>query len=354
NKFIDIELNECCFGKFNYFNNKYSHRIVIFESKITNSFNIKESYLKYIYLEKFFIGESWEIINTNISFEGIVCKNVQAEGVHFSGNCNIRSLRILDKSIFESFSFTSCKIRSFNIENSLTKYVYSFSNDFDEFLMTNCEIENINIASSKIDVVLFQNSLDIKNIEIKKTELKELSIINNIKIESLLVKESIVLFFNIYKDVFIKNFETDKESTLGDFDISESTIRYFDIKRQTNSYNIKNSELSLFKLNSCDINLLNFSNGCKVEAYISECNIDRVVFKQTLITKDTLISFSSCKMYSLIMDNFSVIGNLYLRNIMPLENPLNKEWSDINKYKIYFNKDEIDYELIEFILSEIK
>ena len=155
---------------------------------------------------------------------------------------------------------------------------------------------------------------------------------DNASIHSVSIQESNILSIIFYRGIKIYYFDADQKSFLGDFDVLDGYIRSLVLAYQNNSYNLKNSEIGLLSLSNCRISSLNIFNGCKVEAYITNSEIDKIEFKHIAIPKDTLISLNSCKVFSIVMENFSVIGNLYFRNIEALKQPLDEEWSNINKY----------------------
>ncbi|WP_336687356.1 hypothetical protein [Chryseobacterium bernardetii] len=354
NENLDLELIDGKFTQIEYTKNLNSRRLCLLNSEIEEDLNINESDLEYLYIENSTCDEI-KVKNTKIILEGIVLKNTKLDKFLIWQESRIYKINIFNSTEIHSLDINNCIINYINIDETVIKFIqFSSIKKLDELTFyKKSEIGSVNIYLSSINRLLLNDEATINEIVIQKDSLINLfRATDNCKINWITIKKSNILFFIFYRGISIKYFESDRESNIGDFDILESTIKSLILINQINSYNFQNTDIGLLKLDECKISYLNILNGCKIEAYISNCEIDKVDFKQIIILKDTLISFSSCSIYSLIMENFSVIGSLYFRELIPLKAPLNEEWSNINKYA--FNTIFFEDEIVKQAYNNIK
>ncbi len=356
NENLDLELIQNKFTEVEYTNNLESLRLCLTDVQIVEGLNIDNSNLEYLYIENSSI-EKLRVDNTKIRNEGIAIKKTLLEGFFIGGKSSIYRINISDISIVNSFGISDSIVNYINIDGTVIKSIqFTTVDKLDELTFyKKSEIKSINIYFSLINRFLISEESIMEEVVIQKeTSINLFQATDNCKISWITIKKSNIFLFIFYRGISIKYFESDSESNIGDFDMLESTIKSLILTNQTNSYNFQNTEIGLLKLDECKISYINILNGCKIEAYISNCKIDKVDFKQIIILKDTLISFSSCKIYSLIMENFSVIGSLYFRELTPLKAPLNEEWSNINKYTFNHTlfKEDIEKQ-VQFIKSII-
>ncbi|MFC5875614.1 hypothetical protein SAMN05443633_103409 [Chryseobacterium arachidis] len=356
NENLDIELIGGRFTEITYTKNFNSRRLCLLNSEVEEDLEINESDLEYLYIENS-ICDELKIKNTKILLEGIVLKSTKLDKFLIWQLSSIYKINTSDNTTIHSLDINNCIVRYINIDETDIKFIqFSSIKRLDELTFyKNSEIGSLNIYLSSINRLLINEDTKISEIVIQKDSFINLCrATDNCNISWITIKKSNILFFVFHRGISIKYFESDGESNIGDFDILECTIKSLTLTNQTNSYNFQNTDIGLLKLDDCKISYLNILNGCKIEAYISNCDIDKVDFKQIIILKDTLISFSSCRIYSLIMENFSVIGGLYFRELIPLKTPLNEEWSNINKYAFnnVFFEDQIKqkYENIKSVV----
>lgn len=356
-EFINFKGNNVEIEKDNF------HRINFTNTTITNNIDLSESFSNFFYVENSQI-ETIEIEKCDIDYDGFYIKSSNIKKISLSEKSVLSHFDISESTKLDYFSAHDSSIKNFEISQSNLISLHFSALKLYDFKIEKSEVLNININLTNINRIFIDNKCEIDGIIIQnQSNIGLLSVKDNCSIHLFSVnKKTNVYLINFYKNVTINYIESDGECILGDFDIFDSTIKSLQLSNQKNSYNIQNSTINLLKLSSCEIHSLNILNGCKIEGYIVRSKINKLEFKQVFILRDTLISFSSCEIYSILMEEFSVIGNLYFRDLRRLTKPLDN-WSDINKYtfqpnllidddeKFYLNSKKI---ILEYIKNKIE
>ncbi|WP_027382463.1 hypothetical protein [Epilithonimonas caeni] len=359
-EFIDSQFDNV------YIENDNFHRINFTNTSISNTVDLSESSTNFFYVENSNI-DTIEIHKCEIDYEGFYIKSSNIKRIHINQQSQISHLDISESTKLDYFSASDSSIKNFEISQSNLISIHFSVLKLYEFRVYNSEVISINLYLSNINRISIDNKCNIDSIIIQnQSNVGLLLVKDNCTIHQLSInKKTNVYLINFYKNVIINYIDSDHECILGDFDIFDSTIKSLQIINQKNSYNIQNSTINLLKLSNCEIHSLNILNGCKIEGYIVKSKINKLEFKQVFILRDTLISFSSCEIYSILMEEFSVIGNLYFRDLRRLAKPLDN-WSDINKYtfqsnllidadeKFYLNTKKIILEYIKNNIEENK
>lgn len=361
NSNIDIEIENCELNSFAFQNNINSRRLALKNVKIENNFLITNVDLRYIYIEKCLLNDI-QINKLRLLDEGFFIKESTLEKFIIGEHSEIDSISLKYVKC-ERMSFSDSKIFTIVQENTTTKNI-SFSG-IDELaeisISENCVIENLNLFRCAINNFLMQDDSKIKQAVIQKsTSLNAIVLTDNCTISLIEFLYSRVSTLIFHRGIKISYFYADDKSIIGNLDILDGSIKSLVLSNQNNSYTFQSTEIGFLQLDNCKINSLNIRNGCKIEAYVTNCIINKIDFKQNNILKDTLISFSGCEVYSVIMENFSVAGNLHFRALKPLNKVHNDEWFDSNKYDTNFrsiyhsqNKQQ-DKHLKEYILQDIR
>ncbi len=356
-EFIDFKVDYINIEKDNF------HRINFTNSTVANTVDLSESYSNYFYVKNSNI-DTIEIQECVFDYDGFYIKSSYIKRIYINQKSQISHLDISESTTLDYFSASDSSIRNFEISQSNLISLHFSVLKLYEFRINNSEVISINIYLSNINRISIDNKCNIDSVIIQnQSNVGLLLIKDNCTIHQLSInKKTNVYLINFYKNVVINYIDSDSECILGDFDIFDCTIKSLQISNQKNSYNIQNSTINLLKLSNCEIHSLNILNGCKIEGYIVKSKINKLEFKQIFILRDTLISFSSCEIYSILMEEFSVIGNLYFRDLRRLTKPLDN-WSDLNKYtfqpnllidddeKFYLNSKKI---ILEYIKNKIE
>ena len=360
NSNIDIVIEDSVINNIGFENNRNSRRIALTNVKIENTFVISNSDLQFTYIEKCVFNDLE--LNKVIQYDDIIIKESSFEKFILRENSEIESIKLTDVNC-ERISFNDSSILTIVIKKTeIIDIIFSGVKDlFEITLAENSDVQNCNFYSCLINNFLIQDESKIKYAGIqKKTSINALVATDNCTISIIEFIDSIASTLIFHRGIKINYFYGDDKSKIGNLDILDGSIKSLVLSFQTNSYTFQSTEIGLLKLDDCKINSLNIKNGCKIEAYVTNCIINKIDFKQNNILKDTLISFSECKVYSVIMENFSVVGNLYFRALKPLNKIHNDEWFDVDKYNTSFrttydSQNQIeDKDLKEFILQEIK
>lgn len=342
-------------------NNKYISGVSFNNASVDLELKIQETNLAIVYIENSSKINQLALKNCEIELEGIFIKSSFIDDFRVMDSA-INKINLSENADLFSVSLYNSSLKYFNITTAkITSIFLSHIKDLDEFtIYKKSDINDINIYLVNMNRFLTNDNVTIKNLSYnKKSNIGLLRFTDNCKLESLTIKDSNILNFIFYQSIEINIFESDDKSIIGDFDIFQSSIKSLSLTQQNSSFNFFSTTINFLKLYDCTINSLNILNGCKIDAYIIESKIDKVEFKRVNILKDTSISFLACRIYSIVMEELSVNGNLYFRDLEALEKPLTTEWSDINKYSNEPNvlNDEDDkkyYELQKNILKNIQ
>lgn len=236
---------------------------------------------------------------------------------------------------------TNSKFSDFKISKSIL-----FSNESPILKFKNCVIHDFKIEFSVVKGVVFENRNVINAIDFKRCFLLSFCfklsnantfIIYSIVIDSIEIEDSIIKniqsdlnisrVFKIHNNCKIDTFYSTLGSLANEYKIFDSQIGHFSANKLFSSFSLKNSNISLFNLNDCEINEFSISLSCKMEANISGGSINKINFGKVGLNRETLISFSKVQVYAILMDEFSMLGNLYFRQIIKGKEPFGW-WED--------------------------
>lgn len=318
--------------------------ISILDSNIDETL-LKDSNIRMLYIEK----TTCDLINLNeINFgaEGIIFKSLKNDRLVITGT-EIEDLYFLESSEIRLLSIHNSFIRKiiFKYVKLESLYLLNIFNLEELIITKKTSIENIHFSKSDIARLVINNYCVLGQFIIEqKTNIGLIRITENNTVEGFsILSDSQIFNFLIYRSNTIDYITCDEDGLVGDFDIYDSIIKFLTLNKQKSSFNIYNATIGALKLFECCVNTLNIQSGCKIECYIHESKINKLNFQQTSLTKDSLFSFSSTKIYAIVMEHLSVIGNLYFRELNILNLPFSDQWSDINKYSFRPSKESRDY-----------
>ncbi len=115
-------------------------------------------------------------------------------------------------------------------------------------------------------------------------------------------------------------------STIGDFRIIDSQCSGFEANDLYASFFLLSATIPQCRLTNCHIPKLEILSGCKLEVYITESKINLIDFRHLTLSKDSAVSFFDCGVYACLMEEFAMLGQLYMRQLKPLAQPFT--WYD--------------------------
>lgn len=120
------------------------------------------------------------------------------------------------------------------------------------------------------------------------------------------------------------NFRIDGASTAGNFKVVDSFCSGFEGHDLYASFFLQSATIAQIRLTDCYIPELEIRSGCKMEAYLTNSQINLIDFRHLTLSKESTVSFFDCRVYACLMEEFAVQGQLYLRQLQPLSKPF--EW----------------------------
>ena len=146
------------------------------------------------------------------------------------------------------------------------------------------------------------------------------------------IQESTTSFFYVHQQSTTGNFEV-RESTTGRFEVRESMTGNFSFvdsalpiffgKELYCNFQIWNANIPQIRLINCHLPELDIGSGCITETYISGCTINLIDLRHLALSKESVVSLFNCTVYVCLMEELTVLGNLFFRQIEKLEKPFN-------------------------------
>lgn len=283
------------------------------------------SEFKNVLLENESIINDLAIKSSSIT-QSIYCSNSKIITLSITDNCSVAGI----------LSNSSCRILQFSISKSQVHLIDLKGSEIGNFRAIQSQIKSVLIYKTKISYTLTFNGCWVDDL---------IHIRNNSEVGKIYLYYSTVCGFNFSRSKigYVKsssslaggitvgkctcgNIIIDDKCKIGDIIIEKSNIEYLEAKRQYGSMVFTGSEIPLVVLDECYIPRFDISMGAKLEAYISGGQVNSITFSKSSLSNNSLISFSGCKIYSLIFEEFSVLGRLFFRKIQFAEQPF--EWWD--------------------------
>ncbi|MFH0736888.1 MAG: hypothetical protein V1773_00180 [bacterium] len=241
-----------------------------------------------------------------------------------TGNFNISSITTehfyIDLSTIGYFSISSSTTVSFSIISSTTESFYIRSSTTGPFYIHLSTTGDFDISSSTTG-----------DFDISSSTTGDFYIRSSTTGNFIICEKSTTGNFIIYE-----------KSTTGYFDISSSTTGDFKADNLYNSFKISASNIPLFELKDCFIPKFRIDLANKIELYITGGQINLLDFSKSILSKDSIISITGSKVYSLLMEEFGMLGNLYFRQIIKAEKCFKWYKYDKNKLQPKQNNDELE------------
>lgn len=244
------------------------------------------------------------------------------------------------KSDFGNVLFKNSKIRgetsAFKFAECSTGNIKMYKSEIGDFEFADCEIAKgadgkIEILDSKTGYFQFRRC-KVGNIRIHRmSDTGYFRIEQGSYVEGLDLADSSADYFRIKQDSFIHNFTIRNGSTADLFSLDNSKIVNFAFESGT---------VRILYFNSSWLNKFSLSGNNKFDIFISECKINWLILTECILSLETSISISDTSVYYLRMEKFAVLGNLFLRNVSPLNkffkfetksNEVNEAFDKINQ-----------------------
>ncbi|MFH0736887.1 MAG: hypothetical protein V1773_00175 [bacterium] len=253
-------------------------------------------------------------------------------------NIKIENSKIGDKNI-PFISFLNCYTGVFYIRSSTTGSFSIRSSNTEVFSISSSNTGVFSIHSS-ITGSFYIRSSTTGNFSIRSSTTGVFSI-----------RSSTTGVFSIHSSITGSFFIS--TSSTGDFYIFDNSIRGNFILQncQTGrfkatglyvSFKISASNIPLFELKDCFIPKFRIDLANKIEIYLTSGQINLLDFSKTTLSKDSIISITGSKVYTLLMEEFGMLGNLYFRQIIKAEKCFEWYKYDENKLQPKQRYDELE------------
>lgn len=245
-----------------------------------------------------------EIINENCS--KLLLVNVKVFSFYIINS----QLLAINKDRF-SITIDKCIIDRIHIENSITGHINIKNCSISEFTTHNSRPLSIQIDGSSFAKFRIENCT-ILNVFIEDSTFGDFHFYFTISRNFRIYKQSTIGFLCIHGE------------TINELQILDSNIKQFDARELYCSLLIKNSIVPFLNLMNCSVIDFSIESFCKMAAHITNGQVNKLYFKRTGFNPEMSISFSKTRIYSVLMEEFSMLGNLYFRQIIRAETPF--EW----------------------------
>jgi len=161
---------------------------------------------------------------------------------------------------------------------------------------------------------------------------------DNSQIEGFEIANSTAEYFRIKENNKVGKFTIRNDSSADLFSIEKSEMCDFIFESGT---------IRLLTYNSSKINKFSLSGNNKFDIFISGGKINSLILRECILGLETSISISDTEIFYLQMVKFAVIGNLYLRNVKHLAEPVEfeKVGKEAGKKKIGVKKNDAKKEI---------
>lgn len=248
-------------------------------------------------------------------------------GIYFTfDKCKIGSI-----SVNAGASIGDIKLRQSIIKESIeiyegkVDYIFIDASTINDIrITTQSSAKSLHIQESitgKID--LYNGQID--SIRIKYSSTSAISIFESQIKEKFKIEFSGIGYFTSHKSSI--NCFNIEGSHSGNFHISGTSMYSFEAVAVDCSYSIHSSRITILNLSACKIPTLSIGLSCEIEAYITGGWINKIDFSNITLRNETIISFVKVKIYSINMDVFNVLGNLYFREIKIVGRPFS--WTSV-------------------------
>ncbi len=272
--------------------------------------------------------------------------------LYFLAFNQINGLRILQHSQIDAIAFST---------NSLSKEIKVLQNssigslslsDYSEWsdiiIGDNCECQAISLkGKSKTGHIYILNNTGVKQLRISdvsscgKINIEKNSICNLIEISDNSSSTSINISGNSQCDSIIVTGHSLlqqiwAESNKGDLDIDikdssqifkihikNGKIATLAIEKNFLVLELINTYILLIKINECLLTSLEWNVGTKCEAYISNSRIELLSMRQTVLLKESIVSFINVEVNYLCLEQLTVQGQLLFRNLRSISKDFN-------------------------------
>jgi len=268
-------------------------------------------------------------------------------------NENCSKLLLVNVKVF-SFNIINSQLLAINndrfsiiIKNSIIDRVHVENSIIGHFSIKNCNISEFNIFNSR------PLSFQIDDSSVRKCRIEN-STIQNILLEVSTLENFHFYFstsrsFDIFKQSTI-DFLCIHGATIGELRILDSNLKQLDARNLFCSLLLKNSIVPFLNLINCSIIEFKIALFCKMGANIISGQINKLDFNKTGFNPETSISFSKTSIYSILVEEFSMLGYLYFRQIIRAEKPF--EWYNYENNIITLPN--LDQELLSKIFEQRK
>lgn len=316
-------------GNFIFCHNTQISAFNLFNNSIIRNLEVNNSILKHLSV----FNESG-IKDVNINNSSIITiifrKDSSACNWNISENSSIVSIKFSEQCDSLNLSINKSKVNAFDIKNSKLEDIKIDNNCIlSNFSVKTGQIGSFTISNSNIGPAFMNfgqigpfsaNYSILDNISLFNSNIEDIKITDNCKAKDLILTGctvgNVIFHFSKIGTINIAN-----DSIIKDF-----YARYCDIIELSgedlcNSFYITTTNISSIKLIRCNIPELLIRASNKFEAYLIGGQINLVNFSDTIFNKDTIVAFTSIKIYSIIFERFAILGILFMRQIERLEHP---------------------------------
>lgn len=277
---------------------------------------------------------------------------------------HIIGLAISGKSSTKNIHCSESIIQTLGInESSSIANIFCYpESEISSLLIANSKVQTIRLAGAKINNIKANSSI-IHSVFLYKTKVSYTLTFNGCQVEDLIKirnKSKVARIYFYYSSAkgfsfsrstigyfksssglsggitigkcSIGNLLLDENCKAGNITVEKSTIEYIQASKQYSSIVLTKADIPLLILNDCSIPRFDISMGSQVEAYVTGGQINFISFSRSSLKHNCLISFSGCKIYALLFEEFSVLGRLFFRKAKYVEEPF--KWWEIDKKTI--------------------
>jgi hypothetical protein len=310
-KFNDLGILKCSFSDIQRRTDSFKVRFIGKEYENNNDFILVESIEV---TSAILITGGYPIYNSiNWIFKDCKLSNFDLRDFNYSYRTKLSDEKVKVSKVY--LSFFECELENITLSYSYIGDLHVSKSTVGSIWISDSQIINFNLVTkSTIEILTFKNS-KAEEIKIENSKTDKINIDTNSIIEGFFILDkSKTNDIRIWRDSSIHNVDV-ANCTLGFFEVNESDCTSISFTNVKSSLFLKKSIVSKVVIASSTLAVLEINDKNLKELFIRDGLIYILIFLKYTLKKETVVSFSNISVHSCIMDEFNVLGILYLRSI---------------------------------------
>lgn len=243
-----------------------------------------------------------------------IYRGSEVSNIVLNGESRVKEIRLFESEVH------TIQLNDFSKSGAIRFYMYSKSSIF---LNGNSKTNSIELFQKSKGGIKIDRKSEVGEIQLlDESELKFIKVLRESQVNDIVLDEQskagIILLSEKAKAREIRLLG---KSEVADFFFLNTSINSLNAQQSIFSITIIDSSVSNILFQDCQIMSFRFQGKSKTEAFIKNSLINLLDLKQTVIYNEASIIFNSVKFYACLLDELTVFGILFFRDISALQTP---------------------------------